>query len=513
MKKLLAILCFSSIIFAQSYIWELKQSGSSLGNPIAIDSRNQQIVYYGSNGQVYKSTNSGESFTSFGVSIPNATKIKNIIVQQKDPATLLVAIKGSSSDQIVKTTNSGQSWVVSANSLTFSYFGIPMTPDPKHPDTIYTMSGNNFMVSGDFGSTWRTVSTPTNFGSPCDIEVFPDSSNIILVGDNTTGIFRSSDYGATWQTKFTTSGEIPTIAISRQQGSVCYATRWGGGGGLLRSTDYGNTWAALPYFSGQNMWGVDVANDNPNFVFTAKYSGNIAYISRDGGVTWTQTSINGSNYSIYYVNASNIYAAQSTGFYKLKDIKGERPKIYNVTLHNAGNITIVNWKITRPSDVKSFEILVSKNGVDYSVVKSIDASAKLNLAKNDEYSVRLKETGSVFVTVRANLMDGSTIVSAPEKTNILSENKELRISAFPIPFNPSTKLQFYASTAGLAVIHVYNALGELMVSREFTASSAGEYAFDLNFTDKPSGIYYYQMRFTQAGQKPQFESGKLLLQK
>ncbi len=114
-----------------------------------------------------------------------------------------------------------------------------MTEDPSHPDSIYTMNGVNFLRSPDFGDTWVTLSSTTGSNSaPCDIEVFPDTS-IILIGDNGTGIFRSTDYGLTWSQKYSTGGEIPTIAIDFTNPGIAWATKWGGGGGFLKSTDYG----------------------------------------------------------------------------------------------------------------------------------------------------------------------------------------------------------------------------------------------------------------------------------
>jgi photosystem II stability/assembly factor-like uncharacterized protein len=301
------------------------------------DPRDARVVYYGSNNLVFRSANRGESFQIVGTTIPNASKIKNIIISKKDPAMMLIAIKGASSDQILKSNNGGITWTVTANGLTFSYFGIPMTPDPAHPDTIYTMSGNNFMKSVNFGDTWTTISTPSNFNAPCDIEVFPDSANIILVGDNTTGIFRSTDYGVTWQQRFQTSGEIPTIAIDKHNPANCFATRWGSGGGLLKSTDHGYTWEAIPLFANKNMWGVDIAPDNPKMVLAGMYSGGTIYISMDGGVNWKPTTISGSNYAIYIVDTKTIYAAQSTGFYKLRDPFGAKPSYKSLTVKNYPN--------------------------------------------------------------------------------------------------------------------------------------------------------------------------------
>ncbi|MCZ7612322.1 MAG: glycoside hydrolase [Ignavibacteriaceae bacterium] len=152
-------------------------------------------------------------FSATGTNVPGSSEIKAILLDDSNPGTFLVAIE-SSPEKIMKTTNDGQTWTTSLNNVTFSYFGIPITEDPSHPDTVYTMNGVNFLRSPDFGDTWITLSSNTGSNSaPCDIEVFPDTS-IILIGDNGTGIFRSTDYGVTWSQAYSTSGEIPTISIN-----------------------------------------------------------------------------------------------------------------------------------------------------------------------------------------------------------------------------------------------------------------------------------------------------------
>ncbi|MBK6915104.1 MAG: hypothetical protein IPH11_16090 [Ignavibacteriales bacterium] len=107
------------------------------------------------------------------------------------------------------------------------------------------MSNSNFIRSTDFGTTWTTISTSVGTSTPCDIEVFPDTS-IILLGDNGTGIFRSTDYGLTWTSVFNTSGEIPTIAVDLSGSGIAWATKWSGGGGFLKSTNFGQSWTSPP---------------------------------------------------------------------------------------------------------------------------------------------------------------------------------------------------------------------------------------------------------------------------
>ncbi len=318
-KILLLVLLSNLILLSQpNYQWTLKQSGSSLGGPIDYNKFNPNIVYYGSNNTIFKSTNRGESFFVTGTPVPNSSKIKCIILDDYNPGTFVVAIESSPNDKIYKTTDDGNTWILTNDEGQMSYFGIPITQDPSNPNTLFTMINTNFKKSTDFGSTWSTISS--NFGpvnAPCDIEVFPDT-NIILIGDNGTGIFKSTDYGLTWTQTFSTSGEIPTIAVDFTNPGIAWATKWGGGGGLLKSTDYGSSWTPVTLFNGVNMWGVHSQPDNGNHVIAGCYSCGYTWRTKDGGMNWTQIPISSSNYQISIVDTVTQFAAQGNGFYKLE---------------------------------------------------------------------------------------------------------------------------------------------------------------------------------------------------
>ena len=311
----------SSILISgqPAYQWIQKQVGSSLGGPVDYNLINPNLVYYGSDNTIYKSTNRGETFSISGTLVPGATEIKAIILDDVNLGNFLVAIESSPNDKVYKTTNDGLTWTMTLNEGQMSYYGIPMTQDPTHPNDIYIMVNTNFKKSTNFGNSWTTIAS--NFGpnsAPCDIEVFPDTS-IILIGDNGTGIFKSTDYGLTWTQKYITSGEIPTISVDFTHPGVAWATKWGGGGGLLKSTDYGETWIAQSAFTGINMWGVHVQPSDGNTILVNSYStlpG--SWRSKNGGLTWTPINIPSTGYQVISVDSTTQFAAQGNGFYKLE---------------------------------------------------------------------------------------------------------------------------------------------------------------------------------------------------
>lgn len=65
---------------------------------------------------------------------------------------------------------------------------------------------------------------------------------------------------------------------------------------------------------------------------------------------------------------------------------------------------------------------------------------------------------------------------------------------YPNPFNPSTTIQFSLPAAGLAIIKIYNALGEEVAELLNKELSLGTYEVEWNASDLPSGIYFYQLK-------------------
>lgn len=505
MTAVLVCSLFSSHIHAQSYAWNLIISGNSLGNPIAVEKNNKDNVYYGTGAQIFKSWNRGLNFTQIGTNIPSSTRVKCIILSPKDTSLLVVATEVGTIDQVVKSTNRGQTWTVTGN-FTFSFFGIPVTQDLAHPDTLYTMDNARFLRSTDFGSTWVEITSNVGCQTPCDIEVFPDSSNIILVGDNGTGIFRSSDYGQTWSQKFTTSGEIPTIATDKQKPGVAWATRWGGGGGILKTSDYGLTWTPISFFNGLSMWGVDVHPNLSDYVCVGKYSSpSQIYISKDGGLNWATTAIAGSNYSIYIIDTMNVFAAQSSGFYKLDAPWFVPVELSNFVANVDGSSIKLIWSTATELNNKGFEIQMSEDNLNFEKVGFVPGFGTSSEKHSYDFELNELKEGKYFFRLAQVDYDGTISYSSTNAVELVLP-KEFSLSQnYPNPFNPSTKISWQSPVNSWQSLKVYDLLGNLVATLVDEYRSAGTYEiiFDPssiigssegNNLNLVSGIYLYRLQ-------------------
>jgi hypothetical protein len=474
------------------YWWELKQSGSSLGGPIDVADYNTDIVYYGSNSTIYKSIDRGETFTQTGTNVPGASEIKSIILDDFISGTFLAAIESSPNDKIYKTTDDGQTWVLTLNEGQMSYFGIPMTQDPTHPNTIYTMTGTNFKRSTDFGSTWTTIAS--NFGpssAPCDIEVFPDTS-IILIGDNGTGIFRSLDYGLTWSQVYNTSGEIPTISVDFTNPGIAWATKWSGGGGLLKSTDYGQSWSLTPGFTGINMWGVNIQKTDGNIIIVNSYSTSPgSWRSINAGSTWTPISIPSSGYQVMSVDSMTQFAAQGNGFYKLASDLFVPVELTSFTAETSENEIILNWTTATELNNQGFEIDRSFDNETFEKIGFVPGFGTTTESKSYTYKITEFTSGIQYYRLKQIDFDGSYEYSEVIEVEGISPDQFALLQNYPNPFNPSTSIKFSLAGDSNVKLKLYNMLGQEVAELINTEISSGNHQIDFNATNLSSGTYFY----------------------
>lgn len=512
LTAILALSVFMSLSNAQSgYHWVLKQSGSSLGGPIDYNMNNPDIVYYGSNGTVYKSTDRGETFSMSGTAISGASEIKCIIVDDANAGTLLAAVESSPNDKIYKTTNDGANWALTLDEGQMSYFGIPMTQDPSHPNVIYTMTDVNFKKSTDFGDSWVTISS--NFGpgnAPCDIEVFPDTS-IILIGDNGTGIFKSTDYGITWSQKYYTGGEIPTVSVDFTHPGVAWATKWGGGGGLVKSTDYGETWNLQPTFNGISMWGVNVQPSDGNVVITNSYSTSPgSWRSVDGGNTWTPISIPSSGYQVVTVDSITQFAAQGNGFYKLDAPWFVPVELSSFSAQLSGRDVVLNWTTATELNNQGFDIELSLDNEDFTKIGFVPGFGTTSEMKSYSFRISNVKSGLQYYRLKQIDFDGTTTIhNSVEITGPLPSTFTLDQN-YPNPFNPSTTISFSLPVESNLNIKLFNMLGQEVAQITEGNFQAGNHNLQFNANNLSSGTYIYTLE-AQGLNGQSFKSTKKML--
>lgn len=303
---------------SRAWVQKLSTGATVRGSTLCIHPTNNNTYYACFGGTVRKSQNRGETWASVAT-IPGTFKTNAFYVSPGDSMLMVAAVNANVGDRIVRSIDGGANWTTTLTA-DFGEYGVPLEMDVRDPDhLLFAPEDGNLYESTDFGATWAVLSSP-GFRSPCDIQIVPDSSGVVWVGDGVTSggfgdLFVSKDGGLTFDLVYQVAGtEIPMIAGSRLQNAVGFACAWSVGG-VRKTVNYGETWSLVA--TTIRAWGVDIAADDPNVVMYGVYSGQMSYLSLDQGATFAADPLPGANYSIFMPERGTLLAEESSGIFKM----------------------------------------------------------------------------------------------------------------------------------------------------------------------------------------------------
>src|SRR6267378_1796629 len=163
-------------------------------------------VYVAGHG-MYKSTDSGTSWKAINNGLENQYGPINVLAMAVDPtnATIVYAAGPDITDPsvtykaIYKTTDGGESWSVTKYSILPYAIHHTLTIDPVHPNVIYaagSVGGGALWKSTDNGRGWILVNVGLDSRSTVYTLAIPTNTNVIYVGTESLGVYKSSDGGA-----------------------------------------------------------------------------------------------------------------------------------------------------------------------------------------------------------------------------------------------------------------------------------------------------------------------------
>jgi hypothetical protein len=182
--------------------------------------------------------------------------------------------------------------------------------NPNNASMLYlgTVQGGVWR-SDDGGDHWRPLfdhQPATGIGEPGGIAIDPNNTDTIYVGTSgggrqpTAGLFKSTDGGASWIALGSgypagnngTAGEfakqnIFVVLVDPANSNVLYL---GSSNGVFTSSDGGQNWKAASGISGAaRSLALDLSSPTAARILHAGISGNGVFISKDGGLTFSQT--------------------------------------------------------------------------------------------------------------------------------------------------------------------------------------------------------------------------------
>lgn len=228
---------YRSINGGNSYSGLGRPSAGQWVTPLWIHPTNETILYGGWTG-VYKSTNSGSTWTNISGSTITTT-LADLAVAPSNP-NYIYASNGS---LLYVTTNDGASWVTRTAPATINDICV----DPANPDKIWiacNSTTNRIMVSTDGGATFTNISSNLPAIVARTVVVDDNTPRNIYVGMN-IGVFHKTEPDANW-TNY--SDNLPLVAVNELEiqkiaGKLRVATY---GRGIWESPLAGNCAASAP---------------------------------------------------------------------------------------------------------------------------------------------------------------------------------------------------------------------------------------------------------------------------
>ena len=282
------------------------------GMQLATHPEDADTLFTTTNGGVYKSTNAGKSWELIGGSdlcddedAGGNCHYHGIVVEKEAPFKVLV---GSGGDQYAKegvgltgSEDNGESWRNSDDGFVRDVHVSKLVIDPNNNNVFYATTqgeteytdkvgdGAGVFKSTDRGNNWTQINNGLNSLETNVLAVDPNDSDVLYLGTDDDGIYKSINGGENWKKLIPTAsfgvGDIivdPQNSNNVYMGTVDYFRLSESRGvlgdfGVYKSTDGGTTWEE--FNSGLNHLGV--------FSLELSEENRILYAgTRAGGVYW-----------------------------------------------------------------------------------------------------------------------------------------------------------------------------------------------------------------------------------
>ena len=318
---------------------------------LEFDSSNPAVWYaarYGNNtAQIYKSTDTGDTFTQLTSGLPTTGVYRVAIAISASSPSTLYALYCNNTDYglygVYKTTNSGSTWTQVKNSSTPNLLGwnsnggdaggqgwydLCITVSPTDPNTLY-VGGVNIWKSTNGGTSWTINAHWTGSGASYAhadhhaVEFLPGSGTTLFTG-NDGGFFKTTNGGTNWTDYSNGLGIHQYYRISVAQSNPDLIL----GGAQDNGTDRynGSSWNRI--IGGDGMECV-VSYANSNIQFGALYYGNI-YRTTTGGTPTdmadpTEDGAWVTPYVLHPTTATTMYYATATRVYRSTNVTNTTP--------------------------------------------------------------------------------------------------------------------------------------------------------------------------------------------
>jgi hypothetical protein len=512
---------------------------------------NGSVLYCGSDGGVYKSTNDGVSWTDL-----NAT-LSTLQYQSADydPTNLLKLYGGTQDNNKELSTDGGVSW----NQITTGDGGYTVV-DPVHTNFIYGQYvQGSLQRSANSGTSYTEIRPSTSTGGLFynPYAMAPGNDSVVVYGQSdlwkTTRVQTASSTVG-WTQIATTAvvgGNVASIGISATNTGKIYAGT--SNGRILATPDNGVTWrttTSFPYVTGL---AVDITNDNVCYASFSGFTGTHVVKTTDGGTTWGSVTGNFPNIPVLSIalrtsTPRTLFLGTDLGVYKstddgvswvsfnnglptlaVFDLKyKEGTQILLAATHGRGCWTFdyggflpielasftaapvtgagvhIAWRTLSEINNYGFEVQRSASKTDGFTTLAggfIRGHGTTLTPQSYAYDDETAQPGTWYYRLKQIDLNGSPhyidpvrVEAAPGSVAAGTAPPEFALHQnSPNPFNPSTTIRFDLAADRDVSLKVYNALGQVVSELLRGHRQAGRYSVSWDASGFASGVYFYRL--------------------
>ncbi|MEO7082288.1 MAG: YCF48-related protein [Flavobacteriales bacterium] len=272
MKNTTAILMCSLLSTTYAQQWSQISSPYS-GNLLCIEFFDQNVGYIGSNTDLLKTTDGGNSWTT--------TQISGFSINGFSFPTSTVGFYGLNNNVIRKTSDQGANWT--GQNPNASPYGINSLSFVDANTGWAVGGGGTVRKTTNGGATWATQSAGVGTSALRKVHFF-NSTDGICIGDGGK-IRRTLNGGASWASA-TAGTSVDLLGMHFVDANTGYIV--GTAGAILKTTNGGQNWTVQT--SGTTMSLYSVCFKNALEGIAGSRAGLILRTS-DGGATWVQQNI------------------------------------------------------------------------------------------------------------------------------------------------------------------------------------------------------------------------------
>ncbi len=506
---------------------------------------NPDIIYFGNDGGVFRTTDGGETFSGCNGGY-QTTQFYNYFASSYQDS--LIAIGGlqdnataiywgtdywrreiggdgtsagidPSNDNIMygtyqymslqKSTDQGNNWNYIAPPGSNTGFVAPFVISPINPQILY--AGTDLVYkSTNKGGSWNGTGSGTfNGDALLALSVAPNDQNFVYAStapvNHPANIYVTTNGGTSW-TNITQNlpDRYPMdIDVNPDDPNTAYIVFSGfGTSHLFKTTNAGSSWidkgAGLPDVPTS---AVVIDPDYTDRIYVGNDIG--VFVSLDGGDSWQSFSdgltdaVIVMDLNISLSNRKLRCVTHGSGVFERPLISGIVPvELASFTASVIENGVTLNWSTSTETNNDRFEIEKSDDSNNFYTIGYVKGAGTSTRNHSYTYADIFTSNPDAVLYYRLKQVDynGKFTYSNTVSVDIdLPENFQLSQN-YPNPFNPSTVISFSIKKSGKTSLKIYDALGNLVDEIFNENKEPGSYKVNYNASKLSSGVYVYVLQ-------------------